>query len=159
MSSARTHHYAVTVTWKGNNGTGTSNYRAYRRDHDLAAEGRPVIAAASDPAFRGDPTRWNPELLLVASLSSCHQLWYLHLCADAGITVLAYRDDAEGWMEETPDGAGQFTRVTLRPHAMLAAGSDRDRARHLHAAAHRMCFIARSVNFPVDHEPTFEIAA
>src|ERR1700735_5211938 len=111
---ARLHSYAVTVTWTGNTGTGTSGYREYKRSHEISASGKSTIAGSSDPAFRGEPTRWNPEELLVASLSACHQLWYLHLCAEAGIVVQAYRDDAVGVMAEQADGAGQFESVTLR---------------------------------------------
>jgi organic hydroperoxide reductase OsmC/OhrA len=149
------HAYAVRVEWTGNQGSGTSSYRAYSRSHDIEAPGEPAIAGSSDPKFRGDPARWNPEALLVASLSSCHQLWYLHLCAEAGIVVQAYRDDAVGVMVEQPDGAGQFESVTLRPHATLAPGADDAVARRLHEEAARMCFIARSVSFPVGHEPRF----
>jgi organic hydroperoxide reductase OsmC/OhrA len=149
----REHRYSVTVTWTGNTGTGTSGYRSYERRHEISAEGKPAIAASSDPVFRGDRTRWNPEELLVAALSSCHQLSYLHLCADAGIAVVEYVDYAEGWMEETPDGSGQFTRVVLRPKVTVAAGSDVAKAKELHHEAHAKCFIARSVNFPVENEP------
>jgi organic hydroperoxide reductase OsmC/OhrA len=146
------HRYSVTVRWTGNTGTGTSGYRSYARAHEIAAEGKPVIAASSDPVFRGDQARWNPEELLVAALSSCHQLAYLHLCADAGIVVVDYVDHAEGWMAETPDGAGQFTRVMLRPRVTITAGADAARALELHHGAHAVCFIARSVNFPVECE-------
>lgn len=151
--SGKDHHYAVTVTWTGNQGTGTSGYRSYSRAHEIAAGVKPVIPGSSDPAFRGDAARWNPEDLLVASLSACHKLWYLSLCAGAGIVVTDYVDNAEGWMAEEQGGAGQFTRVTLRPQVTIAAGSDAEKARHLHHTAHDMCFIARSVNFPVEAEP------
>jgi organic hydroperoxide reductase OsmC/OhrA len=149
----REHRYSVTVTWTGNTGTGTSGYRDYARAHEISAEGKQAIAASSDAYFRGDRTRWNPEELLVAALSSCHQLSYLHLCADAGIVVVEYLDHAEGVMVETPDGAGQFVRVVLRPKVTVAAGSDVAKAKELHHQAHEMCFIARSVNFPVENEP------
>jgi organic hydroperoxide reductase OsmC/OhrA len=112
-----------------------------------------VIPGSSDPAFRGDAARWNPEELLVAALSACHKLSYLHLCAVAGVVVVAYVDQAEGVMEETADGAGSFQQVILRPKVTVAAGSDMVKARELHDAAHAKCFIARSVNFPVQHEP------
>jgi organic hydroperoxide reductase OsmC/OhrA len=148
---AKTHHYSVTVRWTGNTGTGTSTYRSYQRAHEISAEGKAAIAASSDAAFRGDRARWNPEELLLAALSSCHQLAYLHLCAVAGIVVVDYVDHAEGWMEETPDGAGQFTRVVLRPKVTISAG-DPGKAKELHHEAHAKCFIARSVNFPVEHE-------
>jgi len=152
------HHYAVTVTWTGNQGSGTASYRGYSRDHLIAAGAKPAIAGSSDPAFRGDPERWNPEDLLVASLSACHKLWYLGLCADAGIVVLDYVDHAEGEMVEEHYGAGQFTAVLLRPKVTLAAGTDLDKARSLHQLAHQKCFIARSVNFPVTHQPEFALA-
>ncbi len=162
QTAHRQHRYAVRLDWTGNLGNGTVSYRGYSRDHSLKAPGnagKPAIAASSDPAFRGDPARWNPEELLVAALSSCHQLWYLHLCATAGIVVTAYEDDAEGIMDEEADGAGQFTAVVLRPRVALAPGSDRDRALALHHAAAEKCFIARSVNFPVTHEPVVAVAA
>jgi organic hydroperoxide reductase OsmC/OhrA len=150
---AKTHRYAVSVKWTGNKGTGTSGYKAYERAHEISAGAqKPVIPGSSDPAFRGDPARWNPEELLVASLSACHKLWYLHLCANAGIVVTAYIDHPEGVMEELPDGAGQFQRVVLRPEVTLAPGADLAKAHQLHEAAHAKCFIARSVNFPVEQE-------
>jgi organic hydroperoxide reductase OsmC/OhrA len=155
----KTHRYSVVVEWTGNTGTGTSGYRNYDRRHEITAGTRkPSIPGSSDPAFRGDPARWNPEELLVASLSACHKLWYLHLCAEAGIVVLAYVDHAEGMMEEAADGSGCFTRVTLRPQVTVAAGSDIVKARELHDAAHAKCFIARSVNFPVEHAPEISAA-
>lgn len=156
--SSREHRYAVTVTWTGNDGVGTAGYTSYRRAHDINAAGNPLIRGSSDPAFQGDPACWNPEQLLVASLSACHQLWYLHLCANAGISVLAYSDNAEGWMQEVAGGAGQFVRVRLHPRAILAPGADLAVARALHGEAQQLCFIARSVNFPVEHDPGFEIA-
>ena len=154
----RQHRYAVRLSWTGNLGTGTSAYKAYSRDHELTAGTKPAIPATSDPAFRGDPARWNPEEMLVGALSSCHQLWYLHLCSVAGIVVTAYSDDAEGVMEEEADGAGQFTTVVLRPRVTLAPGSDADKALALHHDAAQKCFIGRSVNFPVRHEPVVEVA-
>jgi organic hydroperoxide reductase OsmC/OhrA len=153
----REHHYAATVRWTGNTGTGTSGYRAYARDHEIASEGKPVIPASSDPHFRGDRARWNPEELLVASLSACHQLWYLHLCADAGVVVTAYEDHPEGTMLEEADGGGRFTRVLLRPRVTITAASDAQRARSLHERAHALCFVARSVQFPVECEPAIEV--
>ncbi|MDG5494343.1 OsmC family protein [Niveispirillum sp. BGYR6] len=157
-ASDKQHHYAVNVTWTGNQGTGTSAYRAYSRDHLINAGDKPAIAGSSDPSFRGDPARWNPEELLLASLSACHKLWYLGLCAGAGIVVTDYQDAAEGWMVEHPGGEGQFTRVLLRPTVTLAKEADGEKARDLHHTAHEKCFIARSVNFPVEVEPVFVTA-
>jgi organic hydroperoxide reductase OsmC/OhrA len=153
----RSHRYSITVTWRGNRGTGTSAYGAYARDHEITADGKAPIAGSSDPAFRGDRTRWNPEELLVASLSTCHQLWYLHLAADAGIIVTAYVDQAEGVMQEDADGSGRFIGVVLRPQVIVAAGSDIARAEALHHVAHEKCFIANSVNFPVTCEPSIVV--
>ncbi|MBZ4418385.1 OsmC family protein [Myxococcus sp. RHSTA-1-4] len=157
--AGKEHRYAVTVEWTGNRGEGTSSYKRYERAHELRAEGKPTIPGSSDPAFRGDPARWNPEELLVASLSACHKLWYLHLCATAGVVVTDYVDDAEGVMAEEADGGGRFVRVVLRPRVTITAGSDRDKAQALHHEAHALCFIARSVSFPVTHEPTTLVAA
>lgn len=154
----REHRYRIRLEWTGNAGKGTASYAAYGRAHTLSAGAKRSIEGSSDPAFRGDPTRWNPEELLVGSLSACHQLWYLHLCADAGIVVTAYEDDAEGTMVEQADGAGQFASVVLKPRVTLAPGSDVETAAALHHVAHEKCFIARSMNFPVSHAPRILVA-
>jgi organic hydroperoxide reductase OsmC/OhrA len=150
---ARTHTYDVTVTWTGNLGTGTSAARDYARDHELSASGPPPIAGSSDPALAGDRSRWNPEQLLTAALSQCHMLWYLHLCSEAGVVVTDYADDARGEMEERR-GGGRFTSVVLRPRVTVSSAGHLAIAASLHEAAHRACFIANSVNFPVRCEPT-----
>jgi organic hydroperoxide reductase OsmC/OhrA len=157
-SGTREHCYSITVDWSGNLGTGTSSYRAYSRDHEIRGKGKPYIHGSSDPTFRGDPSRWNPEELLVAALSACHKLWYLHLAAEQGIIVTAYTDQAEGVMEEQPDGSGRFTRVVLRPIVTVITGTDKVRASALHHVAHEKCFIANSVNFLVACEPTAIVA-
>jgi len=149
----KTHTYETRVTWIGNDGEGTKTYRGYRRDHLIEVDGRPVIPASSDPSFRGDPTRYNPEQLLVSALSSCHMLWYLHLCTNAGIVVTEYEDTASGAMSEHADGSGEFTAVTLRPRAAITDPARIADAMALHARAHELCFVARSVNFPVEHQP------
>jgi organic hydroperoxide reductase OsmC/OhrA len=146
------HSYNIQIEWTGNDGEGTKTYRGYRRDHVIQGEGKPPIPASSDPGFRGDASRYNPEELLVAALSSCHMLWYLHLCAVNHITVLEYRDEASGVMSENQDGSGEFVRVVLKPKIKIASGDDRERALALHQEAHRFCFVARSVKFPVEVE-------
>ncbi|MET8681098.1 OsmC family protein [Streptomyces sp. NPDC004647] len=154
----KTHRYEVSVTWTGNRGTGTSGYRDFARDHEISAPGLPPIPGSSDPAFRGDPARWNPEQGLTASLSQCHMLWYLHLCAVAGVVVTDYTDDAQGTMAETPDGGGHFTEVVLRPRVTVASPEMIETAIDLHQAANEKCFIANSVNFPIHHQPTVTAA-
>lgn len=141
------------VTWTGNNGTGTSAYREYGRDHIISANGKPDILGSSDPAFRGDSKRYNPEDLLLASVSSCHMLWYLHLCVEAGVIVTDYVDKAEGTMTETANGSGQFTEVILKPFIIVKEESMVSKAIELHHKANELCFIANSVNFPVRHQP------
>jgi organic hydroperoxide reductase OsmC/OhrA len=151
---AKAHQFTVSMTWTGNRGSGTSDYRAYGRDHEIAAPGKSAaIAASSTPVFRGDKERYNPEELLIGALSSCHMLWFLHLCADDGIVVNAYHDEAGGTMELNADGSGQFTEVVLRPRVEYAQTPPREKIEALHHRAHDMCFIARSVNFPVRCEP------
>ena len=152
------HTYEVAVECTGNHGDGTASYRGYGREHIVAADGPPPIEGSADPAFRGDRARWNPEQLLVASLAQCHMLWYLHLAADAGVVVTAYTDRPRGTMLTGPDGSGHFTGVTLRPEVTIAPGSDLERATGLHALVPDKCFIARSVNFPVTHEPRMRVA-
>lgn len=144
-----THSYQVKVEWTGNTGAGTSGYRSYERAHEISATGKPVLYGSSDPAFRGDAARYNPEELLVASLSACHMLWYLHLCADNGVVVTSYIDQPRGQMIETAAGGGRFVEVVLRPEVTVKAGADLPLAEKLHARAHALCFIANSMNFPV----------
>ena len=149
----RERRYRMALDWTGNLGTGTSNYRAYGRNHEIRADGKSApIPGSSDPHFRGDRSRYNPEELLIAALSACHMLSFLHLCADRGIVVSDYRDEAEGVMMENRDGSGEFAKVVLRPRVTLADGNRTAELPELHDRAHQLCFIARSVNFPVEHE-------
>lgn len=154
-----THHYAMTTRWTGNTGNGTASYQSYERSHILQAAGKPDIPGSSDPAFRGDKTRYNPEEMLVASLSSCHMLWYLHLCSAAGIIVVDYVDNATGTMTETTDGGGYFSEVTLHPEVTITDAAQTDKANELHKKAHELCFIANSVKFPVHHQPICKVQA
>ncbi|HEY4337687.1 MAG TPA: OsmC family protein [Puia sp.] len=151
------HHYNTHLQWTGNLGEGTSNYRAYDRDHWLSAGDKPAIPGSSDPSFRGNPERYNPEELLVASLSSCHMLWYLHLCAVNGVIVIAYEDEAAGVLSEEENGSGRFSEVVLHPVVTVKEAGMREKAMALHHEANKFCFIANSVNFPVRHEPVVRI--
>jgi len=157
MASDKEHHYEATVAWTGNSGSGTSGYGAYARDFELSGEGKPTIAGSAEPAYRGDKSRWSPEELLVGALSACHKLWYLHLCAVAGIVVVDYVDTAEGTMLVDPHGNGHFTRVALKPAVTITAQSDPAKAAALHDEAHKKCFVANSVNFSVTHAPTVRV--
>lgn len=153
------HSYEVHIDWTGNQGDGTKSYKSYKRDFTVICAGKPPVPGSSDPAFRGDRSRYNPEELLVASVSSCHMLWYLHLCAVNGIAVLAYEDHATGKMEEIADGSGAFTSVRLSPRVTISAGDDTQKAEALHHEAHRLCYIARSVSFPVECVPSTVVSA
>ncbi|MES4908140.1 MULTISPECIES: OsmC family protein [unclassified Streptomyces] len=152
------HTYDVTVEWTGNLGSGTTSYRSYSRDHEVLAHGKAGIAASSDPAFRGDRARWNPEELLVASVAQCHMLWYLHLCAVGGVTVTDYVDHAHGVMVmDESGGGGQIAEVVLHPEATVADTSMVEKARELHRDVPAVCFIARSVRFPITHIPVIRV--
>jgi organic hydroperoxide reductase OsmC/OhrA len=148
------HHYEVKIDWTGNDGEGTRTYRSFRRDHAISAQNKLPIFASSAPEFRGDATGYNPEELLVASLSACHMLWYLHLCAVNHVVVLDYRDSAIGTMEENSDGSGAFVEVRLNPNVTISTSAQRQDATELHQQAHRFCFIANSINFPVRINPS-----
>lgn len=154
MARSKEHHYSLQLRWTGNKGEGTTSYRAYDRAYEVSIEGKPDLKGSADPAFLGDPSLHNPEDLLVASLSACHMLWYLHLCSADGIVVTGYEDDASGTMQQEPDGGAQFTSVVLKPKVTIKAGGDADKAERLHERADELCFIARSVNFPIHHEAT-----
>ena len=154
MGATRHHQYRTVNHWTGNLGKGTSTYTAYSRNFELSGEGKAApILGSSDPAFRGDAARYNPEDLLVGALSSCHMLWVLHLCADAGITITEYLDEAQGEVIENPDGSGEFTRVVLRPRMRITDPSRIGEATELHHRAHQVCALARSMNFAVENEP------
>jgi organic hydroperoxide reductase OsmC/OhrA len=153
----REHRYKVATCWTGNLGSGTSAYSAYSRNHELSAPGKSApIAGSSDPAFRGDPTRYNPEELLLGALSACHMLWVLHLSADAGITVTDYHDESEGFVVEHEEGSGEFTRVVLRPRMTITDAVRTNDAAEIHRKAHALCALARSVRFEVACEPVIE---
>jgi organic hydroperoxide reductase OsmC/OhrA len=152
------HRYSVSLEWIGNTGGGTSGYKDYDRAYRVDARGKPSILGSSDPNFLGDRACWNPEELLLASIAACHQLWYLHLCADAAVVVLAYSDRAEGVMIENPNGGGRFSEAILRPEVTIATGSDIDLALRLHGSANEKCFVANSLNFPVRHDPVVSFA-
>jgi organic hydroperoxide reductase OsmC/OhrA len=151
---ARTHTYDVALTWTGNTGSGTSAYGAFERSVEASADGKPIIPGSADPAYRGARDRWNPEELLVVSLSQCHMLWYLVLCAKEGIIVTGYVDRASGTLVETPDGSGHFEEVMLHPHVTITNADQIERAIALHERAHDLCFVANSVNFAVRADPT-----
>ncbi|WP_100616073.1 OsmC family protein [Confluentibacter citreus] len=148
------HHYYATIRWTGNKGTGTDNYKNYDRSHQIIIENKSDILGSSDPAFRGDKTKHNPEDLLISSLSDCHMLWYLHLCSEAGVIILDYTDNATGVMVDTSKGGGKFIEVILNPIVIVSEYSMVEKANELHKKANELCFIANSVNFPVRHNPT-----
>jgi len=147
------HTYAVTVTWTGNLGEGTRHYRGYKRNHTVSTDGRPDLLGSADPTFHGDRGRWNPEQLLLAALSQCHLLSYLHVCVNEGVVVAGYADEATGTMTTDPDGSGRFTGVLLRPRVTVTETSMVAAAQRAHHRANQLCFIANSVSFPVRHEP------
>ncbi len=148
------HKYQVTVQWTGSQGEGTKSYRTYSRDHTIHSEGKyDQILGSSDPSFLGDKSRYNPEDLFLSSLSTCHMLWYLHLCTTHNITVTDYRDQATGIMEESAQGSGKFVSVTLHPKVVITSAAHIDTAESLHAEASKMCFIANSCNFEIGHQP------
>tara|TARA_R110002096_G_scaffold428478_4_gene640220 strand:- start:5961 stop:6440 length:480 start_codon:yes stop_codon:yes gene_type:complete len=149
---SKNHHYSASINWTGNKGSGTSSYRDYERSYDIAIEGKPVIKASSDPAFLGDETKHNPEDLFLASISSCHMLWFLHLCAQAGVIVSSYHDEATGTMEEEKDGKGRFVEVVLAPKVEVEHEEMIEKANALHKKANEMCFIANSCNFKIVHQ-------
>lgn len=151
------HTYTCKVEWTGNTGSGTTDYRTYQRSHDISIPGKPILHASSDVAFRGDATKYNPEDFLLMSISSCHMLWYLHLCADAGVIVIAYEDHPVAEMEDNGIEGGHFIQATLHPQVTVSEVGMIEKANALHAKAHHLCFISNSLNFPVKIDPRASI--
>ena len=151
------HDYTSRVVWTGNTGEGTAHYKAYARTWDIAVPGKPLVHCSNDPLLGGDPTRMNPEDLLLSALSACHLLWYLLYASEAGIVVTRYEDTPRGVGEVGRGGAGRFVSAELRPVIHVALGADMGEAEAIHHRIHEVCFIARSVNFPVTYTPRFEI--
>jgi organic hydroperoxide reductase OsmC/OhrA len=146
------HNYRTNLQWTGNTGKGTETYRGYERSYIISVEGKPPIEGSSDPSFRGDKSKYNPEEMFVASLSSCHMLWFLHFCSEASVVVLEYTDSATGIMIESDDGNGKFAEVILKPRVKVKEAWMIEKTNALHDKAQQFCFIANSVNFPVRHE-------
>ncbi len=150
----KAHHYRVFIEWQGNRGTGTSSYRDYGREHLIRADGKlHEIAGSADRTFHGNAERWNPEEFLLAALSQCHMLSYLHVAANRGVVVTSYADSPEGTMEQTGDGGGHFTLAVLKPVVTVSSTEMIEEALKAHGEASEKCFIANSVNFEVMHEP------
>ena len=148
------HNYEIKVEWTGNEGNGTLNSESYNRNHKIISDGKyDEINGSSDPSFLGDKTRYNPEDLFLSSLSTCHMLCYLHLCSVHKIIVTDYLDNATGIMEETVNGSGKFIEVTLNPKVKITDKNMIDKANELHEEANKMCFIANSCNFKIEHKP------
>lgn len=145
------HTYHTNLRWTGNTGKGTETYRGYERSHLISVEGKQTIEASSDPSFRGDKSKYNPEEMFVASLSSCHMLWFLHLCSEASVIVLEYTDAAIGKMTESDDGNGKFSEVILNPVVKVKEEWMIEKTDSLHEKANAFCYIANSCNFPVRH--------
>lgn len=151
------HLYRISMKWTGNTGQGTKEYRSYERSHLISSQGKPDLFGSSDPLFRGDPTKYNPEELLLASLSACHMLWYLHLCAEHKIVVIEYIDQPTALMLIEPSGSGRFKEATLQPAIVITDSGQLGEAERLHQAAHEKCFIANSMNFPVTIKPSMQV--
>lgn len=154
----KNHHYKTKVEWTGNQGDGTLTYKSYNRNHTISCEGKyDEILGSSDPSFLGDKIKYSPEDLFLCSLSACHMLWYLHLCAVNNIVVTDYIDHASGLMEEDTRGSGKFTKVTLHPEVIIENERHISKANELHTEANKMCFIANSCNFKIGHEAIIKV--
>ncbi len=154
MSIKAVHEFNTQIEWTGNTGLGTETYESYERDYTLSSEGKEQILCSSAAGFRGDTNKYNPEDLFIASLSSCHMLWYLHLCADNGIKVLSYIDATEAKLAVFLNGKGFFQSITLSPKVVVENPEHIQKAIALHQKANKMCFLANSLHFPIKHNPT-----
>ena len=129
----------------------------YNKTHQIKIEGKPILEVSAAKAFKGDPSLYNPEDLLLSSLVSCHMMSYLYVCSQNGIEVLEYSDNAEATLEVSPDGSGRFVEVKLYPKVKISNPDQIEFALELHKKANQLCFIANSCNFPVFHEASCEV--
>lgn len=157
MSKSTRHDYAARIIWTGNPGEGTATYAGYRRQYLISIDGKPELVGSADASFRGDPQWHNPEDLLVASVSACHMLFFLSLCARSGVRVTAYEDEARGNIVMHPAGGGKFEQIMLQPVVTVASEDMIAQARLLHDTAHELCFIANSCSVPIRIDPTFHL--
>ncbi|MBL0286511.1 MAG: OsmC family protein [Bacteroidetes bacterium] len=148
-------NYKLIMAWLGNEGTGTSGYKHYKRDFVVVGEGKPPISGSSDVHFLGDIEKYNPEEMLLMSVSSCHMLWFLHLCAVSDVVVSEYSDEPTGVLEIFADGGGKFSEITLRPIISIIGQPSIEQLNSLQEKANKLCFIANSLNIKINHEPGY----
>lgn len=151
------HHYNITTEWTGKTAEGTKNVKKYNRTHTITNQGKPELILTTDNPHVGDKTKLNPEDLLVSSISSCHMLSYLYVCALEGIVITSYIDNANGIMTENVTGGGSFKEVTLNPVFSVADENMVEKAIELHHKAHEICYIANSVNFEIKCNPICKV--
>jgi len=150
------HLFKATLNWSSNKKQEETISKFYNKSHQIKIEGKPVLDISAAKAFKGDPSLYNPEDLLLSSLVSCHMMSYLYVCSQNGIEVLEYSDNAEATLEVSPDGSGRFTEVRLKPKVKISNPDKVELALELHTKANKLCFIANSCNFPVLHEASCE---
>ncbi len=153
------HQYTASLLWQRGDQPFTD--RKYSRRHEIRFDGGHVMPASSSPltvkAPYSDPAAVDPEESFIASLSSCHALWFLDIACRAGWVVDDYRDEPLGVMARDAQGRTAITLVTLRPAVRFSGRQPtRDELEHLHHRAHEECFIANSVRSEVRCEPVWE---
>lgn len=152
------HLFKAALNWTSNKKEQDLSLKVYSKSHQVKIEGKPILNVSAAKAFKGDPSLYNPEDLLLSSLVSCHMMSYLYVCSQNGIEVLEYSDSAEATLEVNPDGSGRFVEVKLKPKIIIANSDKIELALELHKKANQLCFIANSCNFPVLHEASCESA-
>ena len=146
--------HTATLRWSPDEGDHFSLGR-YTRVHEIAFDGGTTIMGSPSPTIVrepfSNPVGVDPEEMFVASIASCHMLWFLDFARRAKVEVLSYEDNAEGLLEKTADGRTWITKVTLRPKVEVSGeAGDLDA---IHHQAHEACFIANSVKTEITVEP------
>ncbi len=145
------HLFKVALNWIKKESKMDSSTRIYTKSHHISIEGKPDLEVSAAKAFKGDPNLYNPEDLLLSSLTSCHMMSYLYCCAQHKIEVISYQDHSEATLQVNPDGSGKIVKVDLFPEIIISDSSQTELALSLHKKANELCFIANSCNFPVYH--------
>ena len=147
------HLFKVALNWIKKEPQTDSSTRIYTKSHHISIEGKPDLEVSAAKAFKGDPNLYNPEDLLLSSLTSCHMMSYLYCCMQYKIEVISYQDHSEATLQVNPDGSGKIVKVDLFPEIIISNSSQIELALSLHKKANELCFIANSCNFPVYHHP------
>lgn len=147
------HTFEAHLSWTKPDEASSNRKRIYGKTHLMQINGKQDLTISAAKAFKGDPALHNPEDQLLSSIMSCHMMSFLYVCSQHNMEVFSYKDKATAILETYEDGSGKIVSVSLFPQVIIADHNQIELANALHVKANKLCFIANSCNFPVQHEP------